>query len=419
MLMPDVSRRGCMSAGLAMSAALAASASLSATANAPASTVAAPAPIGRPERLARLARAQGRMRALGISALLVEPGASLDYFTGVQWRRSERLTAAIIPANGAPTIVTPFFERPSVAETLSVPADLLVWQEDADPLALVADVLRAHRADRGLVGIEESVRWFASDGLRARLPAARLVSANPVIRALRMIKTAPEIALMQQAADLTVAALRQTHAEVTMGMTASAIGARFEQHFAALGGTDPWSLVLIDAAAALPHGSGKPQAVGRGSIVLMDCGGAFHGYQADISRTFVFGADPTADQRRVWTQVRQGQAIALAAATIGTPAGRVDDAVRAQYAAWGYGPGYRLPGLSHRTGHGIGMEGHEPVNLVHGEAALLAPGMCFSNEPGLYLPGRFGVRIEDCFHMTDAGPRWFSRPPPSIDQPFA
>ena len=378
----------------------------------------APPPIGQAERLARIARAQARMQALGIGALVLEPGASLDYFTGVQWHRSERLTAGVIPASGAPIIVMPFFERPSVAETLALPAELRVWQEHEDPFALVAQFITHRGASAAPVGIEDSVRWFVSDALRTRLPKGTLVSANPVVRALRMIKTPAELALMKHAADITVAALRQTHAAVRLGMTSGEIGAGFERNVAALGGTDTWSLVLIDDAAALPHGSGRPQQVRRGSIVLTDCGCAVHGYQSDISRTFVWGADPTADQRKVWSQVRQGQATAMAAAKIGAPAGSVDDAVRAQYERWGYGPGYTLPGLSHRTGHGIGMEGHEPVNLVHGETTPLAPGMCFSNEPGIYLPGRFGVRLEDCFHMTAAGPKWFSEPPKSIDLPL-
>jgi len=152
--------------------------------------------------------------------------------------------------------------------------------------------------------------------------------------------------------------------------------------------------------------------------VLMDCTCSVHGYQADITRTFVFGGSPSAEQRKVWDQVHRGQQIAMAAAKVGAPAGSVDDAVRRTYESWGYGPGYKLPGTSHRTGHGIGMEVHEPVNLVHGEMTPLAPGMCFSNEPGIYIPGKFGVRIEDCFHMTEAGPKFFTEPPPSIDRPF-
>ncbi|MBC7986485.1 MAG: aminopeptidase P family protein, partial [Sphingomonadaceae bacterium] len=176
-------------------------------------------------------------------------------------------------------------------------------------------------------------------------------------------------------------------------------------------------LVLLGEASAYPHGSGQPQAVREGEVVLMDGGCNVEGYQSDISRTFVFG-EASAEQRRVWEQMHRGQAMAFEAAQLGRPAGSVDDVVRAWYESLGYGPGYALPGLSHRTGHGIGMEGHEPVNLVHGETTPLAPGMCFSNEPGIYIPGSFGIRLEDCFHMTDAGPRWFSEPPPSIDEPF-
>lgn len=380
---------------------------------------AAPPPITRAERLQRLARARALMQRHDIGAVLIEPGASLDYFTGVRWSRSERLTAAVIPATGEPIVVTPFFEKPSVEESLGVPAEVRVWQEHEEPLKLVADFLRERGLVRQPVGFEETNRYFILDRLREQLPAVAVVGANPVVRALRMIKTPAELALMQHAADITAAAHRQTGEEVRAGMTNLDVGALFKRNVAALGGANPWALVLVDAAAALPHGTGRPQQVRRGSIVLMDCGCSVHGYQSDISRTFVFGARPTAEQRKVWTQMRRGQDIAMAAARVGTPAGAVDDAVRRAYESWGYGPDYKLPGLSHRTGHGIGMEGHEPINLVRGETTPLAPGMCFSNEPGIYLPGKFGVRLEDCFHMTAAGPQWFTVPPPSIDQPFA
>ena len=413
MLMLEIDRRTTLAGGLG--AVLLGALPLAAQTR---GTATPPPPIGPEERRSRLAKAQARLQALGYGALIVEPGASLDYLTGVQWRRSERLTAAVIPARGAPVVVTPFFERPSVAESLKVPAEIRVWQEHEDPFALVADFLRERRAAAAPVALEESVRFFAADGLRHHLPAVRLVSGNPVVRPLRMVKSPAELALMQHAATITAAALRQTHGEVALGMSNGAIGERFERSVRALGGGSPWSLVLIDEAAALPHGTGRPQQVRRGSVVLMDCGCDVGGYQADISRTFVWGADPTREQRRVWEQMRRGQDIAMNAAKVGVPAGSVDDAVRRTYERWGYGPGYRLPGLSHRTGHGIGMEGHEPVNLVHGETTRLAPGMCFSNEPGLYLPGKFGVRLEDCFYMTAGGPKWFTVPPPSIDRPF-
>lgn len=379
--------------------------------------VAGTTPIGPEERRARVARAQSLMAANGIGAILVEPGASLVYFTGVRWWRSERLTAAVIPAEGDPIVVTPFFEEPSVRESLGIPAEIRVWQEHEDPLALVANFLRERSLSGRAFGIEETVRFFAVDRLRATMPDLRIVSADPVVRGCRMIKTPAEVALMRKAADVTIAAYRWTHPRIEAGMTPADIGALMSAATRKLGAQVAFNLILLGEASAYPHGTGKPQTVKPGEVVLMDCGCVVHDYQSDISRTFVFG-DATAEQRRVWAQMRRGQDIALAAARPGRPAGEVDDAVRRYYESLGYGPDYRLPGLSHRTGHGIGMDGHEPINLVRGEATPLAPGMCFSNEPGIYLPGKFGIRLEDCFYMTADGPRWFSEPPPSLDKPF-
>ncbi len=375
-------------------------------------------PIGPAERAARIARAQDLMARAGIAAIILEPGASMDYFTGVQWWRSERLTAAVIPAKGEPVIVTPFFEEPSVRQSLGIPASVRVWQEDEDPIALVAGALKDRGAAGGRIGIEETVRFFASDGLAHHLPGATLTSANPVVRGCRMIKTPAEIALLQAANDVTIAAMRWAHPRITPGMGRDDIAALINAATTALGGEPEGALVLLGEASAYPHGSRKPQMVREGEVVLLDCGCDVHGYTSDISRSFVPGA-ASAEIRKVWDTVAEGQQTARAAARIGAPAGSIDDSVRRFYESKGFGPGYQLPGLSHRTGHGIGMDGHEPVNLVHGEATPLAAGMCFSNEPGLYLPGKFGVRLEDCFHMTDAGPTWFTVPPTSIDAPFA
>jgi Xaa-Pro dipeptidase len=373
-------------------------------------------PIAREEYLARIGKARRLMAEHGIGALLIEPGASMTYFTGVQWWRSERLTAAILPREGEAAIVTPHFEEPSVRESLKIPAEIRVWNEHENPLDLVAGILRDRRVTAP-VGIEETVRFFAVDGLRRIMPGVEIRPGAPVVRGCRMIKSAHEIALMRKAADITIAAYRHTFPLIARGMTPADIGAIMNGATRALGGNPEFALILLGEASAYPHGSGQPQAVRDGEVVLMDCGCTVEGYQSDISRTFVFG-DATAEQRRVWDQMHRGQQIAFEAARIGRPAGSVDDAVRAAYERWGYGPGYRLPGLSHRTGHGIGMDGHEPVNFVHGETTLLAPGMCFSDEPGLYLPGKFGIRLEDCLHMTDTGPAWFSTPPPSLDNPF-
>jgi Xaa-Pro dipeptidase len=375
-------------------------------------------PIDAAERAARLETAQRLMRENRIDAVLIEPGASLVYFTGIQWWLSERLTAAILPAKGQAIVVTPFFEEPSVRQSLAIPADVRTWNEDEDPVALIAQALR----DRGLatarIGIEERVRFFAADGLAHALPQARIISANPVVRGCRMRKAPAEIALMQKASDITIAAYRWAYPRIREGMTPANIEALMDAATRKLGGVTEFNLILLGEAAAYPHGSSKPQQVRENEVVLMDCGCTVHGYQSDVSRTFVPGRAPD-EVRKVWDTVAKGQSIAFAAAKLGAPAGTVDDAVRAFYQAQGYGPGYKLPGLSHRTGHGIGLDGHEPVNLVHGEATPLAPGMCFSNEPGIYLPGKFGVRLEDCFHMTDSGPKWFSTPPASIETPFA
>jgi len=377
-----------------------------------------PPPITSAERVQRLAKARDLMRQSGIGAVLVEAGPSLDYYTGIQWWRSERLTGAVIPAEGEPIIVTPFFEAPSIKEMLAVPAEVRTWQEDEEPLKLVADFLRERRVATLPVAFEETNRFFLENRLKQQLPGVQIVSANPVVRAQRMIKSPAELALMQAAADVMIASLRYAGERTREGMAPADIDALIAAAQKRLGGSYDGGLILLGEAAAYPHGSHKPQVVKRGEVVLMDCTCSVHGYQADITRTFVFGGSPSAEVRKVWDQVHRGQQIAMAAAKLGAPAGSVDDAVRRTYESWGYGPGYKLPGTSHRTGHGIGMEVHEPVNLVHGETTPLAAGMCFSNEPGIYIPGKFGVRLEDCFHMTESGPKFFTTPPPSIDRPF-
>ena len=421
MIQPVMSRRRVLMSGGAVAASLGLSgmAARAAAAAADLSPVKLPPPIGREERLARIARARSLMKANGIGAVLVESGPSLDYYTGIQWWRSERLTGVVIPADGDPLIVTPFFEKPSIEEMLGVPAEIRTWQEDDEPLKLVADFLKERRVAGAPIGFEETNRFFLMDRLKQQLAGATIVSANPVVRAQRMIKSPAEIALMQAAADLNIAALRSVHPNIREGMTPDDLNKLYVAAVTALGGSTEGGLILLGEAAAYPHGSHTPQLVRRGEVILFDCVCSVQGYQADNSRTMVFGAAPTAEQRKVWEQMRRGQDIAMAAAKVGATAGSVDDAVRSTYESWGYGPRYKLPGTSHRTGHGIGMEVHEPVNLVHGETTPLAPGMCFSNEPGIYLPGKFGIRLEDCFHMTADGPKWFTVPPPSIDQPFA
>ena len=375
-------------------------------------------PIAVEERRARLLKAQAFMARTGIAALLVEPGSSLDYFTGVRWHRSERTTAAVIPARGEVVVVTPAFEEPSVRETLQVAGEVRAWEEHESPFALLAGALRDRGAASGVLAVEPTTRFFVVDGVRrAAGSGLTVVSGDGVVRACRLVKSPAELALMRTANAVTLAALRHVHGRLRAGMTSADIAALMDAATTALGGSPEFALVLLNEASAYPHGSVQPQAVRDGSTVLMDCGCTVHGYQSDISRTWVFGA-ASARQRRVWDTVKRGQEVALEAARPGAPAGSVDDAVRAFYAREGWGPGYRLPGLPHRTGHGIGLDGHEDAYLVHGDTTPLAAGMCFSDEPGLYIPGEFGVRLEDCWHMTPAGPELFTPLARSLDAPI-
>ena len=246
--------------------------------------------------------------------MLVESGPSLDYYTGIQWWRSERLTGVVIPAEGDPIIVTPFFERPSIAEMLQVPAEIRTWNEDEEPLKLVADFLRERKVATRPVAFEETNRFFLEDRLKRQLPGVPIVSANPVVRAQRMIKSPSELALMQAANDIMLVALRYAGTRTREGMTAADIDAMIAAVHKRMDSAYDGGLVLIGEASAYPHGSKKPHVVGRGDIVLLDCTSSVHGYQADISRTYVVGAEPTAEQRKLWDQVHRGQQIAIAAA---------------------------------------------------------------------------------------------------------
>lgn len=373
-------------------------------------------PIGVEERLARIAKAQRLMQEQDIAAIVLEPGSAMLYFTGISWWRSERLTAVVIPRDGEIGVVTPFFEEPSVRESMTFGEDVRPWHEHDSPFERVAGLLADRNIAGGRIGLEGTVRQFVAFGLVEAAPGFELVSAAPVTEPCRMIKSANEIALMRKANEVTLTAYRHVYERLEAGMVPSDVRALMAAAQTELGGENVWNMALFGVASAYPHGTDQPQEIEEGQIVLMDCGCSVHGYQSDISRTFVYG-EPTARQREVWDTVRRGQQIAFDAAQVGTPAGRVDDAVRAYYESLGWGPGYQVPGLSHRTGHGIGMDGHEPVNFVHGEQTPLEPGMCFSDEPGLYDFSAFGVRLEDCLHITAEGPAWFTVPPDSLDDP--
>jgi Xaa-Pro dipeptidase len=375
-------------------------------------------PISPEEHEQRLLKAQELMQQQGIEMLVIEAGSALIYFTGIRWWRSERFTGVIVPKEGKPIVVTPFFEEPSVRETVAVDVDIRTWNEHESPFALVAGAAKEWGFREGRIAIEETVRHFIADGVAKALPAFDVVSGMSVTRGVRMFKSPAELALMQTANDITIAAYKHIHSRIELGMSQGDISEMMREATTALGGSNKFAMVLLNDASAYPHGTRTSQVVREGSTVLMDCGCSVHDYQSDISRTWVFG-EPSGKQRKVWDTVKRGQELALETARPGVPAGRVDQVVREFYEREGFGPDYQLPGLSHRLGHGIGMDGHEPINFVRGEQTPLAPGMCFSNEPGIYLPGEFGIRLEDCLYMTDSGPQLFSTLSPSIDQPFA
>jgi Xaa-Pro aminopeptidase len=374
-------------------------------------------PISAEERHARIAKAQSLMAQRKLAALLVESGSSLEYFTGIRWRRSERTTLGVIPASGEVLVVTPAFEEPSVRETLQVGGDVRPWDEHENPFEKIVQGLKDRGINSGVLAAESTMRFFIIAGIRQASSAYEIIPADPIVRACRLIKSPAELALLQVANDVTIEALRQVHAQVALGMSGSDIGALMDRATISLGGSPEFSLVLLNEASAYPHGSVKPQKIRESSVILMDCGCAVHGYQSDISRSWVFG-QPNARQRKVWDTVKRGQEIALESAKINVPVGAIDDAVRKYYESQGWGPGYRLPGLSHRTGHGIGLDGHEPPYLVHGDTTPLQAGMCFSDEPGLYTPGEFGIRLEDCWYMTASGPKLFTPLAKSLEQPI-
>jgi Xaa-Pro dipeptidase len=378
------------------------------------SITAAVQPIAAQEHGARIAKLQGLMQQRKISAMLIEAGSSLQYFTGIDWWRSERTTAALIPAEGRTVIVTPFFEEPSIRETLKVPGDVRTWQEDGSPFALLTDALRSIAA--GPIAMESTTRFFIFHSVK-QSSGREVISGEELVRACRMQKSPAELALMQKANEITLGAIRHLHGHVEVGMKADDLLGILAEATEALGGTHDETLVLLNEASAYPHGSNKPQAVRKGSVILIDSVSTLHGYTADVSRTWILG-EPTARQREVWNTVKRGQEIALETAKIGTPTGAVDKAVRAFYEGKGWRRDYGLPGTSHRTGHGIGMDVHEAPYLVRNDETPLAAGMCFSDEPGIYLPGEFGIRMEDCWHMTAAGAKTFTPLAKSIDDPI-
>lgn len=374
-------------------------------------------PIADDERRARIEKARRLMADQAIDAIVLEGGSSLFYFTGVRWGLSERPFVAVIPRTGDLAWVCPAFEEARARELIRGQADVRTWEEDESPYRRIAQILKDRRAT-ARVGVEERLRFFVFNGVRKEAPALDYVSADPVTAACRMIKSPAEIALMQRASDMTIAAYKAGLASLREGMTQGDLRNQILDAYRSIHATGADVAVSFGEYTAFPHGSITPQHLKEGDVVQIDDGCSVDGYQSDITRTVVFGR-PTPRQIEVWNLEHRAQAAAFEAARAGVPCEAVDAAARKVITDAGFGPGYKVPGLPHRTGHGIGLDIHEWTNLVKGNTTPLAPGMCFSDEPMIAIYGEFGIRLEDCFYMTEDGPRFFSQPSPSIDKPFA
>jgi Xaa-Pro dipeptidase len=371
-------------------------------------------PITVGEHRQRLVRAQRLLTERGLDALVLASGTSLTYFTGAEWGASERFFGAVVTREGEPAWVTPAFERERALEQIRIGSDVRAWQEDESPYAVLAAILKDRGAAAGRIGMDEAAPFVFSEGVGRAAPAARLESGTPVTAGCRMIKDAHELALMRRACEITVAAHRAVFAALRPGMTqtqAARLSAEAHRRLGMPGG----SLALFGPDAAFPHGTTRPQPLKPGDVVLLDGGGKLHGYASDITRTAVFGAPPTERQRTIWNVVRRAQEAAFRAARPGVECQAVDAAARRVIEDAGFGPGYKY--FTHRVGHGIGMDGHEWTYLVRGNTTRLRPGMCFSDEPGIYVPGELGIRHEDVITITEDGADVLEKWPGSPDEP--
>jgi Xaa-Pro dipeptidase len=375
------------------------------------------APITRAEFLSRVARAQTLMREAGIQALYLDTSTNLAYFTGIGLRLTERLHGAIIPAEGEIAYLSPAFEEPKTRAYLRFGEDIRCWEEHEDPTALVIETVRSKGYDSGTVAIDPATPFFTVDGLRRAGNSFSFANASSITAACRQVKSSAEIALMQRAMDITMVVHKAAARALQPGVTTIEVQAFLNQAHLQLGIATPSASVQFGEATAYPHGVPYPQTLAEGDMVLIDMGGFVQGYRSDITRTYVFG-DANARQREIWNLEKRAQQAAFDAAVLGAPCEAVDFAARGVIEAAGFGPGYKVPGLPHRTGHGIGMDVHEEAFMVRGSTTPLVPGMCFSDEPMICIYGEFGVRLEDIIHMTEAGACWFTQPCHSVDDPF-
>lgn len=376
-------------------------------------------PITLDERRARIARAQQLMADHKIDAIFLAGGTSLAYFTGVHWGNSERLFATVIPAKGKAFCVCPSFEEDRAREQLNrgplEDAEVMTWHEDESPYNLVASGLRSLGNSSGTLGIEERTPWVFSEEISKAAPGLHLTSATPVTAGCRMIKSAHELELMSIANQATLKVYAAVYRALQPGMTQSDASALISAAYAKVGFRGEAS-VEVGQYSANPHGSITPQTIREDTVVMIDDGCLVEGYNSDITRTFVLGR-PTDKMKRAFDIVHKAQSAALAAARPGVECQAVDAAARKVITNAGFGPDYKF--FTHRVGHGIGMDGHEWPYLVRGNTLPLQTNMTFSDEPGIYIPGEFGMRLEDDMHITEDGAQLLTPQSPSLEHPFA
>ncbi|QFY63858.1 aminopeptidase P family protein (plasmid) [Rhizobium grahamii] len=367
------------------------------------------------ERLARLQRLREAMSAAGVSAVLLGSSESLRYFTGLVWHQSERLLGALVTSD-ALTYVVPGFELSRVETLPHLPGDVATWEEEQSPADLVASLA----GSKGKVALDDSLPLFVYHALARSLGAEGLMDGTRIIRDQRARKSASEIALIQYAMNLTLEVHRRAHSIMRPGIRASDVVRYIDEQHRALGATigSTFCIVSFGAASALPHGADGDQVLELGQAILVDTGTRIDGYHSDLTRTYMID-DPDAEFARIWSIEREAQQAVFDAAQLGAPCHTLDDAARAVLVRHGLGPDYRLPGLPHRAGHGLGLEIHEEPYIVRGNTTALREGMCFSNEPMIVLPDLFGIRLEDHIHMTAEGAKWFTQPAKSPTEPFA
>ena len=375
-------------------------------------------PISVEERKQRISKAQELMAKEKLDAIFMEGTTTCFYFTGMRWGQSERTFGVVIPAKGEIVYVCPKFEDDRAKELINTAfgSELRCWEEHESPYQVILNIVKDRGVKYRRIGMEERVRFFIADGVRKIASGFEVVDATPVTAGCRMYKTKSEIALMQKANDVTIEAYKAAFATIVPGMSQSTLSVNIASAFRKLGYTGGAS-VQVGKYSALPHGSITPQTIREGDVVMVDGGTSCEGYASDITRTIVVGK-PTQRQTDVWNLEKKAQDAAFAALKIGAPCEVVDAAARKVIEDAGFGKNYGLPGLPHRTGHGIGLEGHEWTNFVKGNTTKITPGMCFSDEPTISIPGEFGIRLEDCVYVGEDGPHFFTKQSISIEQPF-